>query len=175
MTNQSRNPAGDALRKAGAIPSMDQILQSYPEVTQPMKISSTVSGIDVVDAVIAVADASGGATGSALTADLKNLDGTALAKTGVFMILSCDTQYAGSKDANATTTFGTATKGSILASGTAWAIVKADANGQFACTVTNSADETVYFSCATVDGGVDAVANGVVIRGCIPDDATWSA
>lgn len=130
---------------------------------------------NIVDAVIAVADAGGGATAAALTVDLQDLEGNALAKTGVAMIVASDTQYAGSKDANANVTFTTATLGSILASGSGWAIIKCDSSGQFACTASNSSDETVYFSVCSVDGGADALANGVVVRGCIPDDATWSA
>ena len=129
----------------------------------------------MVDAVIAVADASGGETAAALTADLKDLSGNALAKTGVFEIVASDTEYAGVRDANANVTFATATKGSILATGSGWAIVKADAIGQFSCTVSNSSDETVYFSCQNCSGGVDALANGVFIRGCLPDSAEWAA
>ena len=53
--------------------------------------------------------------------------------------------------------------------------MKTDANGQFACTLTNAADETVYFSGTASDGGVDGVSNAVVVRGCVPDASTWAA
>jgi hypothetical protein len=130
---------------------------------------------NLLDVVIAVADASGGATTAALTADLKDLSGAAKSKTGVFKILASDTQYGGRRDPNTNVTFSAATLGSILASGNGWAVIKTDANGQFACTANNAVDETVWFSCVDSDGGVDAVANGVAVRGCVPDDATWSA
>lgn len=131
--------------------------------------------LNIVDAVLTVADAPGGATDSALTCQLNDVDGVAIKKAAVVKIVAADTEYAGSNDTNATTTFGTATTGSILASGNGWAVVKTDATGAFACTATNSADETVYFSAATVDGGVDALASGVLVRGCLPESATWSA
>jgi hypothetical protein len=130
---------------------------------------------NIADIVITAADAPGGATTSLFTAAIKDLSGDAIEKTGVFLIVASDTQYAGSKDANANVTFGTATAGSILASGSGYAIVKTDATGSFACTATNAVDETVYFTAASADGGADAVANGVVVRGCVPADATWAA
>ena len=130
---------------------------------------------NVVDAVIAVADAGSGATGAALTVDIKDLAGAAKSKVCEGLILASDTQYAGRDDQNANVTFGTATLGSILASGSGWCVFKTDANGQFACTATNAVDETVYFSVKTAEGGVDALAAGVAVRGCVPDDATWSA
>ena len=130
---------------------------------------------DVLDAVIAVADAPAAATDAACTVDLKDLAGAAHTAVGVVKIVASDSQYAGVADANANVTFGTATKGSILASGSGWAVVKTDANGQFACTATNATDETVYFSVTGVDGGVDALAAGVIVRGCVPDAAIWSA
>jgi len=130
---------------------------------------------DVLDAVISVDDGTGGATAVDCTVDLLDLSGAAHAAVGVVKIVASDTIYAGSKVPNAHVTFGTATKGSILASGSGWAVVKTDASGQFACTATNASDETVYFSVTGVDGGVDALAAGVIVRGCLPADATWSA
>jgi hypothetical protein len=130
---------------------------------------------NVVDVVMAVADAGGGATAALLTADAKEMNGVASAKVSTFLILAADTQYAGKQDQNANVTFGTATKGSILASGAGWAVVKTDATGSFACTATNTADEAVYFNATSVDGGVDSVGYGTVVRGCVPDLATWSA
>lgn len=170
-------PTEDSIRNAGAIPSLNQVCGVSAETAVAMKLTGQLSTIDVVDVVIAVTGGSGGATAGVLTADIKDTTAlaAALAKTGVFLILAHDTQYAGSRDLNATTTFGTATKGSILGSGTGWAVVKADASGQVAIVPSNSADETIWFSCASVNGGVDAVANGVVVRGCIAVSATWAA
>lgn len=132
---------------------------------------------NIVDITIAVADVGAGGTATPLTADLKDLAGSALSKTGVFLIYASDTQYHGLKDPNANITLDTVTKGSILTNNAAagWWLCKADSSGQFACNANNGSDETVYFSCTGSDGGVDAVANGVIVRGCIPDDATWAA
>lgn len=130
---------------------------------------------NIVDAVIAVANATGGATGAALTVDINDLAGVALAKTCVGKIIASDSEYGGMHDLNANVTFGTATLGSILAQAAGFCVFKTDAAGQFACTATNAADETVWFNVCTSDGGADAVANGVLVRGCDPDDATWSA
>jgi len=124
---------------------------------------------------VACPDVGGGGTDAALTAALKTLSGTALAKTGVFKILATKDEYEGGHDLSATCTFATATKGSILSSGAGYAVVKADSNGEFACTLANTADETVYVSAASSDGGHDANANGVLVTECVPDDATWSA
>jgi len=127
---------------------------------------------NLADAVIAVANATGGGTTAALTVDLKDLDGGALSKTGIVMVRASAAE--GSPTLNGNVTFGTATKGSILATAAGWAIVKCDANGQFACTATNAVDETVYFVVVNANG-VDAVANGIAVRGCLSDAATWSA
>lgn len=131
--------------------------------------------VDVLDAVIAVADAGGGGTTSACTVALQDLAAAPVARVGVVKILGQDTEYAGVHDVNGNVTFSLATAGAILASGNGWAIVSTDATGNFACTVTNAADETVWFSVCTADGGHDTLAHGVIIRGCVPDDATWSA
>jgi len=125
--------------------------------------------------VVAAADATGGSTDSALTVDLKTLNGAALAKEGIVKVTVTGTQYAGEESLIATATFNTATLGSILASGNGWAVVKCDANGQFACTLANSADETDYVAASTPDGGVDALADAVMVVGCVPDDVTWAA
>jgi hypothetical protein len=124
---------------------------------------------------MAIANATGGATAAALTADLKDLAGAGLSKTGVFKIIASDNEYRGGEDMNANVTFINATLGSILATAAGWAIVKADSSGNFACTASNAVDETVWFAASSCEGGHDALANGVLIRGCVPDSAAWSA
>lgn len=126
-------------------------------------------------AVVAAADATGGSTDSALTVDLKSLNGAALSVTGVVKITVTATQYAGAEALVATATFNTASLGSILASGNGWAVVKCDSSGQFACTLANSADVTNYVAIANVDGGLDALANGLAVVGCVPDSVSWGA
>lgn len=133
-----------------------------------------VSDIYAVDAVIAVANAGGGATDAALTLQLNDLDGAAITAAKVVMIIAAAANYAGMAAVSTHPTFATATAGSILGSGSGWACVKTSAAGAFACTVTNASDETLYFTACTPNGGADAVANAAIVRGCIPDAATWS-
>lgn len=132
---------------------------------------------NLVDVVVAVADASGGATDALMTVQVNDLAGTAVGKVCEVMFYAGDTQYAGLLDPNANITIGTVTAGSVLASAAAsgWWLLKTDATGLFAATATNAVDETVYFNAATCEGGVDGLTAGVVVRGCVPDDATWAA
>lgn len=132
---------------------------------------------NLVDVVVACADATGGSEDAALTVDVEDLSGTALSKACVLLLYASTTQYGGPRTANANITMGSPSKGSILASSAAngWWLIKTDTSGQFAVTASNTTDETVYFVCATSDGGADAVANGVAVRGCVPDSGTWSA
>lgn len=129
-----------------------------------------------VTATIAVADAPGGATDAALTLSLVDSAGADITSARQVLITTTDTQYAPHDfgTPSATTTFATATTGSIIASGASWALIETDAAGDFACTVTNSADETVYFR-AEPPVAVSDTAKGV--HGVISnsDSAVWSA
>lgn len=140
-----------------------------------MITQANAADANTVDAVLTAADAPAGATTSAFTAQLNDAAGDPIAKAAIVKIVCADSEYGGSNDANANVTFGTATVGSILASGSGWAVIKTSATGAFACTATNASDEEVFFSAASVDGGVDAVAAGVALRGCVPVSATWAA
>ncbi len=132
---------------------------------------------NLVDVVMTVPDTTGGATGTAdnLTVQVNDLSGTALTKIAVVLVIAADTLYAGDRDLNATTTFGSATTGSILASGNGWCVVQTDNTGTFVGRVDNSADETIYFTGQTSEGGVNSLVSGVIVRGCVPDAAAWSA
>jgi len=128
----------------------------------------------MVTVAVAATDVGGGGTDSAFTAEVYSLDGAARAAAAEFKIMVADAQYEGKENQNANVTFSTATKGSIVASGSGWAVVQTDAAGEFACTAVNAANETVWFSACSVDGGNTATTNGVLVVGCVPDDATWS-
>lgn len=153
-------------------------LNEVIDQTNANAVAIAASGAEIdnmVDAVITAEDVAGGGTDSAFTVQLNGLDGSPIAKAAVVKIIAADSEYGGGNDANANVTFATATAGSILASGSGWAVVKTDATGAFACTVADATDETVYFTAADSDGGVDAAASGVVVRGCVPVSATWAA
>lgn len=127
-----------------------------------------------VVATIAVANATGGATTASLTLDLTRSDGTVLTAAVQVFIDGVTTQYYtdGSRGA---CTFGSATKGAIVASGAGWALVTTDADGEFDCTVTNASDETVYFSVRPAPGGYQTAGSGVFSVLSNSDAATWSA
>lgn len=129
----------------------------------------------MVRATIAVADTGAGGTDAALTLALTRADGTtAIASARQVLIVSNLTQYIIGQYVS-TVTFSAATTGSIVASGNGWALVQTDATGAFACTVSDSADETVYFNAATPVGGVSSAAAGCVVIASNSDAATWSA
>lgn len=154
-------------------------IEASADVTDATNVAAAgammVSDIYAVNAVITVADATGGATGSACTVQLNDLDGTALTAVRVVKIIASNALYAGHANQNAHVTFGTATVGSILGGGNGWAVIKTSAVGAFACTATNTSDETVYFSVCSPEGGADSVAGAALVMGVIPDAATWSA
>ena len=129
---------------------------------------------NIVDLLLTFPNAAGGVTTSAGTIQVKDLAGANLAKECVVLLTGSDTEYAGDLDMNANVAFTDTGAGSILASGTCWAVVKTDATGLANITATNANDETVWMHACTAEG-TDALANGVLVRGCIPDDATWSA
>lgn len=129
---------------------------------------------NVVDAVLTVAGGTGGGTDGTLEVDLQDFGGTALSKQCAIRILAADSEYGGRDNMNANVTFGAATKGSILESGSGWCVALTSADGEFDCPITNGSDETVWFSVDDA-GATDALDHGCCVRGCVPADATWSA
>jgi hypothetical protein len=142
----------------------------------PFRTKSGELQRNLVDAVVAVADAGGGASATALTVDIFDLVGTALEKECTLLLYASVSQYGGPRDPNANVTLDTISKGSVVASSAAngWWLIKTDSAGQFACNANNDTDESVWFVCSTSDGGVEVTGKGVVVRGCVPDVAAWS-
>jgi hypothetical protein len=129
----------------------------------------------IVDVEISVGDAVGGATDSLMSVQVKDQGGKNLAKVCAFQVVFGNEKYAGVLSSSATVSLGSVTKGEILYQPTGMALIKTDASGAFECTVTNSADETVWFNALSSLGGIDNNAHGVFVRGSVPDDATWSS
>jgi hypothetical protein len=131
---------------------------------------------NLVDVEIAVADASGGESAAAMTAQVVDMYGNNLAKVCAFMIFASDTEFAGPNSANTNITVDTVTAGELVADGSAagWWLVKTDATGLFAANANNDSDEEVFFNAASSNGGVEA-GTGVNVRTSIPDSATWAA
>lgn len=130
-------------------------------------------GLDLqVLATIAVADSA--TNDAALTLQLNRLDGsTAIATARQVMISTSTTQYAPAGQPEASVTFGTATVGSIIASGQGWCLAKTSATGAFACTATNTDNETIYFFTQTA-ARVSVVAEGCDVVASNTDAAVWS-
>lgn len=129
----------------------------------------------LVRATVAVADTGSGGTDAALTLALTRADGTTpIASARQCLIVTNLTRYIIGQYVS-TVTFSAATTGSIVASGNGWALVQTDATGAFACTVSDSADETVHFNAATPVGGVSSAAAGCAVISSNSDAATWSA
>lgn len=126
-------------------------------------------------ASIAVADASGGGTTAALTVDCTRMDALTVLASARQILITCSTaQYDPGGSLSGTATFGTATKGSIIASGNGWCLAQTSTGGEFDCTVTNSADEALYFRCQ-LPAGVSDVTKGLQSLVSNVDLATWSA
>lgn len=124
--------------------------------------------------VVTVADVTGGATDGPMTVDLFRTDGvTRITSARQFMILATSVQYSPT-DLDSTVTFSAATVGSIVATGSGWCLAESDATGNFACTVSDSADETVYFACCAPRSGQSDVAKYANVWSN-SDAAAWSA
>lgn len=130
---------------------------------------------EIVKATIAVANATGGATGAGLAVVLKQADDVTVITSARQVLVICGaTQYAPYPVIEASVTFGTATTGSIVASGGGWALIETSAAGVFACTATNTQDETLYF-CVVKPDSVSDLAKSCMVLASNSDSAAWSA
>lgn len=134
---------------------------------------------DLVKATIAVADASGGVATAALTVDLTRADGSSVLAGARQIMIRASASGAGQYSpvdpaSEASLTFGTATKGSIIATAAGWCLAETDADGEFDCTATNTDDEGLYFWVETAKK-VSDLAKACLVIGSNSDLATWSA
>jgi len=125
-----------------------------------------------VVAAVTVPNATGGATTAALTMQVNRLDGTPVTSAREVLIVGSSSRFA--VGASATLSYGSATVGTIVGSGSGRALVRTDATGAFACTATNSADETLYFFAVSADS-VSNAAYGCFVRPGVASTAVWSA
>lgn len=130
----------------------------------------------LVTAAITVVGGSGGATDAPLSMQLKRAydNATSPATTCQVMVWANPVQYGPSQNSVNTVTYSAATVGTIVASGNGWALVATDPAGAFACTVTDSADETIYFRAITAAAVSDLGQRASVVAST-DDAATWSA
>ncbi len=136
--------------------------------------ATTFVGDLFVRATVAAVGGSGGATAGTLTVTLTRLDGSAVTSARQVYIATGATQYEVGQGA-ASVTFGSATVGSIVASGNGWALVQTSAAGVFTCVPSNSEDETVYFVCWTPIAGVGTASAASIVVSSNSDDAVWAA
>lgn len=125
-----------------------------------------------VSATVTVADSA--TNDAALTLQLNRLDGsTPVAAARQVMIMTSATQYAPAGQPEFSVTFGTATVGSIIASGQGWCLAETDVTGAFACTATNTDNESIYFFTQTAARASDP-SKGCTVLVSNTDAATWS-
>lgn len=146
-----------------------------PNYRTPITVPS-INSDEYVKATVSVANATGGATGATCGLQLRQADNvTPVSSARQVLIVASAAQYAPIPVLQASLTFGTATLGSIVASAGGWALVETNAAGLFACTATNTEDETLYFAAMTPDSGVSDLAKSCVVLASNSDAAAWSA
>ncbi len=129
----------------------------------------------IVVATVAATGGAGGATAGTLTVTLKQSDeSTAVGSARQCVVRVGAAQYAPGQTPVSTVTFATATTGTLVDSGNGWALIETTTAGAFACTISDSADETVYVWCETASGVSDPT-DGCLVIGSNSDDATWAA
>lgn len=129
---------------------------------------------EIVKAAFTNTSATGGATGATMAVQLYQGDGsTAITSARQVFIRLSATQYG--ETADSSPTFGSATAGSIIASGNGWALIETSAAGAFSCTVTNATDETLYCAALTPPGGVSDVAKSCVVLASPATSIAWAA
>jgi hypothetical protein len=132
----------------------------------------------LVKATVACADATGGGTTALLSVQLKDLGGTNITTARQVVLAASSVQYLlDGGPGQASLSLGTVTAGAIIATpiaGGCW-LIQTDATGLFACTATNTDDETIYFSAQTAQGGVSVAGEACTVVGSNSDSAAWSA
>lgn len=156
----------------------DWVLVEHNGTQWTVVAASTLTGFQDDSVVVAsIAVANSGTNDAALTLQLKRKDNATNIASARQVLIGCSlTQYQPflGEPAVASITFGTATIGSIIASGSGWALVQTDATGAFACTATDTDNETAYFSVSTARGGLSDMTKRCLVLGSNSDAATWS-
>jgi len=142
-------------------------------------VAQTLMGVPgIVDVVVTGAVSAGAAATLVISLQANDLSATAIAHEIELLLITSaggvgTFQYAGPVSLSGNVAYSAATTGSIINSGTGWALVKTSATGAFGCTLTNAVDETAYVSAATPSGGVDALAQRALVAGCTPGTVQW--
>ena len=117
---------------------------------------------------------SGGATAGTLAVAVKRGDNvTPIASARQLLLYVTAVRYIPGQFVS-TVTFSAATKGSIVDSGNGYALIETDTSGDFACTISDSADETVYVACLGPLGVADQ-SKAAALVASNSHAMTWSA
>jgi hypothetical protein len=153
------------------MPSTDPSLQAKLDNLLD-QIKDTYKG--TIDVVVSVDDATGGATATSLSAKVYDQYGHRVRKVCEFVITAGTAEFLGG---NANITLDTFVNGTVVkaAAAAGWWLVRTDADGALDCNANNAVDEQVWFAATGPPAGVSDIDYGVCVRGCVPNDATWSA
>ena len=117
---------------------------------------------------------SGGATAGTLAVAVKRADNStpiASARQLLIGVTSNPYQIGGF---TSTVSFSAATKGSIVSTGNGFAVIETDTSGEFACTISDSADETVYVA-AISPWGIADTSKACALLASNSHAMTWAA
>ena len=152
---------------------------TFVNVTAPgdVNVGGNVNSNHLVKATCAGADAGGGGTTALLSVQLNKIDGTsAISAARQVVLIANSAQYSQNTPVpNASLSLGTVTAGSVISGSQGVWLVETNASGLFACTATNTDDETVYWSVCNPAGGVSDITKSCVVVGSNSDASTWSA
>jgi hypothetical protein len=124
---------------------------------------------------VSASNATGGSTDSDFALNAKDINGSDLESAVQLIVVAQADQYDPELSPDATASFGTATTGTIVDSGAGWALIETDANGNFECTLANSADETLYVSATAPIGGAEDTDKAAFQVVSNSDAVSWSA
>jgi hypothetical protein len=126
-----------------------------------------------VDVVLTIPDSGSGVETVVATGQVNDLSGAPIAHAVDILVYASTTQYCGHLVPNAAVAFSAPTVGAILANAGGWAVIQTSAAGAFSCTLTNANHEHVWFSACSVNGGTATLAEGAIVRGCVPVAVEW--
>ena len=137
-------------------------------------ITADLLSDQVVIPTISGTGGSGGATAGTLAIAVKRAD-NATPITSARQLLVCVTanQFLIGQFVS-TVTFSSATKGSIVSSGNGYALIETDTSGDFACTISDSADETVFVACLS-PLGISDTSKACALLASNSHSMTWAA
>lgn len=168
-------PAALTINDDGSASILDATGASIFAVSSTGAVTALQPDTLVVPVITMGTTPSGGATDSTISIQLKKADGvTNIASARQIQIIANTVAYRGDASLSSTITFGTATAGAKIATAAGWCLAQTDATGLFAGAISNSADETLYFTVITAPSVSTLSENAVVLPG-LHKPLTWSA